>query len=203
MGNTPAVEAKAPQKDVLDGVRYFHVMGCSLFADIEFAKEILKAAQTAKKIGAKVSFDPNIRKELIGEKETDKILENLMRLTNVFCPGRKNFFVDRKRNSEEAVEECFKNPELEILALKQGSRGSKIYTKEKTVETGIYRIQPVDATGAGDSFDAAFICGLCEGKRIEEAAKMAAAAGAINTAAFGPMEGKISVEAIDKMIKEE
>ena len=31
---------------------------------------------------------------------------------------------------------------------------------------------------------------------------MAAAAGAINTAAFGPMEGKISVEAIDKMIKE-
>ena len=70
MGNTPAVEAKAPQKDVLDGVRYFHVMGCSLFADIEFAKEILKAAQTAKKIGAKVSFDPNIRKELIGEKET-------------------------------------------------------------------------------------------------------------------------------------
>ena len=49
MGNTPAVEAKAPQKDVLDGVRYFHVMGCSLFADIEFAKEILKAAQTAKK----------------------------------------------------------------------------------------------------------------------------------------------------------
>ena len=75
--------------------------------------------------------------------------------------------------------------------------------QEKTVETGIYRIQPVDATGAGDSFDAAFICGLCEGKRIEEAAKMAAAAGAINTAAFGPMEGKISVEAIDKMIKEE
>lgn len=76
-----------------------------------------------------------------------------------------------KETVEEAVEECFKNPELEILALKQGSRGSKIYTKEKTVETGIYRIQPVDATGAGDSFDAAFICGLCEGKRIEEAAK--------------------------------
>ena len=187
MGNTPAVEAKAPQKDVLDGVRYFHVMGCSLFADIEFAKEILKAAQTAKKIGAKVSFDPNIRKELIGEKETDKILENLMRLTNVFLPGEEELLLlTGKETVEEAVEECFKNPELEIL-----------------VETGIYRIQPVDATGAGDSFDAAFICGLCEGKRIEEAAKMAAAAGAINTAAFGPMEGKISVEAIDKMIKEE
>ena len=163
-----------------------------------------RAVQIAKEEGLMISFDPNIRKELIGEKETDKILENLKRLTNVFLPGEEELLLlTGKETVEEAVEECFKNPELEILALKQGSRGSKIHTKEKTVETGIYRIQPVDATGAGDSFDAAFICGLCEGKRIEEAAKMAAAAGAINTAAFGPMEGKISVEAIDKMIKEE
>ena len=49
MGNTPAVEAKAPQKDVLDGVRYFHVMGCSLFADIEFAKENFKSGTNGKK----------------------------------------------------------------------------------------------------------------------------------------------------------
>lgn len=39
-----------------------------------------------------------------------------------------------KETVEEAVEECFKNPELEILALKQGSRGSKIYTKEKRLK---------------------------------------------------------------------
>ncbi|MCQ4795703.1 PfkB family carbohydrate kinase, partial [Anaerofustis stercorihominis] len=75
--------------------------------------EILKAAQTAKKIGAKVSFDPNIRKELIGEKETDKILENLMRLTNVFLPGEEELLLlTGKETVEEAVEECFKNPEL-------------------------------------------------------------------------------------------
>ena len=204
MGNTPAVEAKAPREDVLKGLRYFHVMGCSLFADVEFAKEILKTAQMAKKMGAKISFDPNIRKELIGEKETDDIVENLMQLTNVFLPGEEELLlVTGKETVKEAVESCFENGELEILALKQGSRGSRIYTREKTVETGVYKIRPVDATGAGDSFDAAFICGLCEGKEIAEAAKMAAVAGAVNTAAFGPMEGEISVETINEMIKKE
>ena len=76
-----------------------------------------------------------------------------------------------KETVEEAVEECFKNPELEILALKQGSRGSKIYTKEKTVETGIYRIQPVDATGAGDSFDAAFTADCVKERELKRRRK--------------------------------
>ena len=57
-----------------------------------------------------------------------------------------------------------------------------------------------DATGAGDSYDAAFICGLAEGKSLADAAKMGAAAGALNAAAFGPMEGKISPQTIADMI---
>ena len=59
----------------------------------------------------------------------------------------------------------------------------------------------VDATGAGDSYDAAFICGLAEGKNVKEAAQMGAAAGALNAAAFGPMEGNISRVTVKEMIK--
>ena len=60
----------------------------------------------------------------------------------------------------------------------------------------------MDATGAGDSFDAAFICGLVQGKSLKEAAQMGAAAGALNAAAFGPMEGDISPETVKNMIRE-
>ena len=58
----------------------------------------------------------------------------------------------------------------------------------------------LDATGAGDSYDAAFICGLAEGKTLKGAAQMGAAAGALNAAAFGPMEGNISRATVEKMI---
>lgn len=57
-------------------------------------------------------------------------------------------------------------------------------------------MEQVDTTGAGDCFDGAFLAGLCQGKSIEEAGKMGAVAGALNAAAFGPMEGNITPEAI-------
>ena len=66
---------------------------------------------------------------------------------------------------------------------------------------GVYKVEQEDATGAGDSLDAAFICGLAQGRSLKEAAQMGAAAGALNAAAFGPMEGKISPETVREMIE--
>ena len=43
---------------------------------------------------------------------------------------------------------------------------------------------------------------MIEGRSLYEAAKRATAAASLNTAAFGPMEGKISVENVEKMIRE-
>ena len=104
---------------------------------------------------------------------------------------------------EEAVKEAFENERLEILILKNGSRGSEIYTRNGLEQKmGVYPVKQVDATGAGDSFDAAFICGLVQGKSLKEAAQMGAAAGALNAAAFGPMEGDISPETVKNMIRE-
>ena len=51
----------------------------------------------------------------------------------------------------------------------------------------------MDATGAGDCYDGAFLAGLCQERSPLEAAKMRAAIGALNAAAFGSMEGKINL----------
>ena len=76
-----------------------------------------------------------------------------------------------------------------------------MYTRKGLeLEMGVYPVKQLDATGAGDSFDAAFICGLVQGKSLKEAAQMGAAAGALNAAAFGTMEGNISLGTIEEMI---
>ena len=70
-----------------------------------------------------------------------------------------------KDNIEDAVKAAFENEKLELLVLKNGSKGSQIYSREGLVETmGVYKVEQEDATGAGDSFDAAFICGLAQGR---------------------------------------
>jgi len=200
MGNTPAVEAKAPAEEEIDEAKFFHIMGCSLMADSDFAEEILKTMQMFREKGAKISFDPNVRPELFTP-ESMKIIQEVLKVCNIYLPGVEELLtISGEKTVEEAVKKCFENPALEILVLKNGSKGSVIYTREEQIKVGIYKIDAKDATGAGDSFDGAFLCGLAEGKTLCEAGKMAAAAASINTAAFGPMEGRTTQENVRKMM---
>jgi sugar/nucleoside kinase (ribokinase family) len=63
-------------------------------------------------------------------------------------------------------------------------------------------VKEVDPTGAGDCFDAAFLCGYLEGRDLQQCGRMAAAAGALNAAVFGPMEGRISPASVARILEE-
>lgn len=202
---TPAIEARMPRNFSSFGdTKYFHVMGCSLMANVRFGREIVKTMRTFIKKGAKISFDPNVRLEMLRDPEALKLVQEVYKNTNIFMPGVSELLMIAKADTvEEAVQKAFReNKKLEQLVLKNGSKGSMVYHRDGTVlEQGIYPGEPVDATGAGDSFDAAFICGIAEGRAIEEAVKMATAAATLNVIAFGPMEGNISRENVFSMME--
>lgn len=204
IGNTPAVLAPAPAPEKLAGAKFFHIMGCSMMADLSFGRRIVDAMKSANEQGAKVSFDPNIRPELMKDPEAMDLVKEVMDRVNVYMPGVGELLqFSGKDNVEDAVAHCFENPNLELIVLKDGSRGCHIYDRTgKVFSFGVYKAKPVDATGAGDSFDAAFLCGLVEGKTAPDAAKLATAAATLNIAAFGPMEGKINRENVEAIIKE-
>lgn len=202
MGNTPAVEAKAPVPGEFSGVKYMHIMGCSLMSDKNFAQEILKTMRLLTDQGAKISFDPNIRKELFTDDSIHEVIQEVMERTSIFLPGVEELLlITGQETVEEAVKKCFDYPELEILVLKNGAKGSKIYQRDGMTEVGVCPVTQADATGAGDCFDGAFLAGLVQGKSVKEAAQMGAAAGALNAAAFGPMEGEINPGTVKAMIE--
>ncbi|MBQ3403184.1 MAG: sugar kinase [Synergistaceae bacterium] len=204
MDNSPCIKAKAPENMTgFEDTKYMHIMGCSLMADVGFAKEIIKTMNMMKAQGVKISFDPNVRLEMMKDRAVLDMLQEVFRSSSVLMPGVSELKMFTGKNDiDEAIASVFENPSLEVLVLKNGSKGSKIYTRKGLeVEQPIYKVVQEDATGAGDSYDAAFICGLAEGKSLADAAKMGAAAGALNAAAFGPMEGKISPENIRNMIE--
>lgn len=199
--NTPAVEAKMPDVSKMGEVGFFHMMGCALTSSKLYAKEIVKTMHAMKEKGAKISFDPNIREEHIKEAEDYAVIQEVVKATNVFMPGVSELrMLTGEEEIEKAVQKCFAYPEMEIVVLKNGSKGSTIYTRDTKFDVGAYPVEALDATGAGDSFDGAFIASLALGRSLEEAAKAGAAAGALNAAAFGPMEGDISPETVAEMI---
>lgn len=202
MGNSAAVEAVCPDASELGDVKYLHVMGCSLMSNTRFAQEILKLMDGVRSAGGRISFDPNIRLELLKDESVFERVRSVLTCASVFLPGEEELLlISGEKTVEKAVEKCFENPVLEVLALKRGSRGCTVYTRSEVYSMGVYQVEALDATGAGDCFDAAFICGLLKYGEIEAAARMASAAGALNTAAFGPMEGDISLESVRKMIE--
>lgn len=201
---TPAVEAMMPASlEYFKDTKYFHIMGCSLTASIDFGREILKTMHAFKDMGATISFDPNVRLEMLKYTNAFDLVQEVYRNCQIFMPGVSELLMITGENeTEAAIKKAFEeNGRLKLIVLKNGSKGSSIYTRNGLeVVQQIFRVEQVDATGAGDCFDAAFICGLAEGKSLKEAAQMGAAAGALNVMAFGPMEGRITRETIQEMI---
>ncbi len=205
--DTPATKAKMPDvtEASLKDAKFFHVMGCALTARLSYGWEIVKTAKAIKEQGTKISFDPNVRMEHLTNpnksQESLEIINAVLEITAVFAPGIDELkLLTGIEDVEKAVKKCFENSNLEILFLKRGSRGSRIYTRDgQVIEQGLYQVDSVDPTGAGDTSIGAFLCALLEQKDLKECAEIAAAAGALNVAAFGPMEGNISPENVQAM----
>ncbi len=198
---TPAVMSPFPNDIDVKSPQIFHVMGCSLMANDKFREEIFKAVDYFHGSGARISFDPNIRPELLGDRELMDVIGPVLQKTAFLFPGVQELkLLSGKQDITRSVELLFDNPILELIILKLGKKGATVFTREKSIEIPAYLVEEVDPTGAGDCFDAGFLCGILERKSFEECGRIASAAGALNAAAFGPMEGKISRKTVEDLI---
>ncbi|MCP4165718.1 MAG: sugar kinase [Chloroflexi bacterium] len=199
---TPAVMAEFQPTGTGDIPTYFHIMGCSLMANDTFRARIFQAMMYFHQQGSKITFDPNIRPELLGERGIEEIVGPVLARCSILFPGTTELkMISGNQDVEGSVRHLFARKSLDIVVLKRGKKGCTIYTRDRTLDIPAYQVEEIDPTGAGDCFDAAFLCGLLEGKDPEDCGRMAAAAGALNAIAFGPMEGDISHKTIEALIK--
>jgi len=151
--------------------------------------------------GARITFDPNIRFELLKERNVEEIVGPILRHCSIIFPGENELLLlSGRERVESAAVELFQRYPLNIIVLKRGSRGCTIFTPGEKKDVPAFRIDELDPTGAGDCFDAGFLCGQLDGKSLEESARLAAAVGALNAQAFGPMEGAINQESVAAML---
>jgi tagatose kinase len=199
---TPAVMAQVPDPAKLADPRFFHVMGCSLMANHDFRERVFEAVELFAARGARITFDPNIRSELLRNRTVDEIAGPILRHCSILLPGEHELrMFGESQDTEETVEALFARYPLEIIVLKRGSRGCTVCLPGDRIEVPAFSVREVDPTGAGDCFDAGFVCGLLEGKDPEQSARMAAAVGALNAGAFGPMEGRISPRSVAALLR--
>ncbi len=189
---------------------FFHVMGCSLLANEKMSQEIIKGAQHFHGRGAKISFDPNLRVELLRDRSFQDFAGEILEITAVLLPGIEELLLCADQPTIDSAQKAlFKNlPLLEVIGLKRGKRGATLFTPAEEIPLPPCPIDSllkvVDPTGSGDCFDAAFLCALLEGKPLKEAGILATQVGALNATAFGPMEGDLrQLEMVQKNLGKE
>lgn len=93
-----------------------------------------------------------------------------------------------KDNVEDAIA-FFTSFGPRIVVVKMGGEGVRIKSAEFDGTIPIFKVNTVDATGAGDSFDAGFLFGLYQHWSVEQSAIFASAVGAKCVTAFGATTG--------------
>lgn len=75
------------------------------------------------------------------------------------------------------------------LFVTEGSRGVRYFDGETEVLVPSYKVEAVDTTGAGDTFNAAFAVALAEGKPIFDSVRFANRAASLSVTKFGAQGG--------------
>lgn len=75
------------------------------------------------------------------------------------------------------------------LFITEGSRGVRFFDGQQEVLVPSYKVEAVDTTGAGDTFNAAFAVALAEGRPIRDCVKFANRAASLSVTKFGAQGG--------------
>lgn len=179
--------------EALAGCSHFHVMGSSLFSETIVAA-MKKAVDIVKQQGGTVSFDPNIRKEILRSSQMRDALTYFLSRTDIFLPSGSevSLLVDAS-TEEEAIPQLLAMGVKEIV-IKRGSLGASHVDRDQRIDVPPLTVTEVDPTGAGDCFGGAFVACRALGMSAEEALRFANAAGAMAVTRRGPMEGASTFE---------
>ena len=190
-------------EDYFQGVKFLHICGSSLSVSEEMREKCYQAVEFTKAAGGRVSFDPNLRPELLGGEEVlRRICSPVVGASYVVLPsGAEAELLSGVSGADEACRALLdRGPE--VVALKRGAEGCTVITKDEKIDAPAFQVEALDPTGAGDCFDAGFVVGLLEGLPLEEVGKLANACGALGATRKGPMEGAFPRGVVDRFLKE-
>jgi 2-dehydro-3-deoxygluconokinase len=167
-------EDAAALEAALAGADLIYFSGITLAILAEPARQRLIAAiGERRKAGAKVAFDPNIRPALWPDKESvAKALTAAARVSSIVLPTHADevpYFGDA---DARATAERYLAAGCEEVVVKNGGDPALVVTGEGSWEVGARRVETVvDATGAGDSFNGAYLAARLAGTPPMEAAQ--------------------------------
>jgi 2-dehydro-3-deoxygluconokinase len=192
-------------RDIPDGLiekaRVLHVSGISQAISTSACDMVFAAIQRARQAGRAVSYDTNLRLRLWPLERARAVIHAGVAMSDIALPGLDDAEQLTGLTSPEAICDFYLGLGVKIVALTMGKNGTMVAVPGERRHVPARVVTAVDATGAGDTFDGAFLAEWLRGCDAFVAAAYANAAAALSTQGYGavaPIPKRAAVEAFMK-----
>lgn len=194
VGAIPELHPEEVDSNLLETTRHVH-LGC-YFLQQGIQSGLASLFARARAAGATTSLDPGWDP---AENWDSGICQALCE-TDVFMPNEQEIL---KIAGRETVEEAMNEfEEIPTVVVKLGASGARGRHHDKTASCAPPLVEPVDTTGAGDSFDAGFLFRLLEGGDLEHALYTGCLCGALSTTGPGGVEAQPNLQRLSEFEQE-
>jgi 2-dehydro-3-deoxygluconokinase len=171
--------------DYIAGAKFFHLSAIGQAISESARLTCAAAIAAARKAGVKVSYDTNLRLRLWGLDQARQVIDATIAQCDVALPSLDDSQQLTGLTAADAIADYYLGLGAPLVALKMGPEGSLIATKDRRTRVSPFKVEAVDATGAGDTFDGAFLTRLLAGDTPDVAARYANVAAALSTTGYG------------------
>ncbi len=167
---------------------HLHVTGSSLSSP-ELVALNLRAAEGIRSRGGTVSFDPNLRREILSAEGMPEAMSRMISMTDLYLPSGDELTLLTRATEPEAATEELLALGVQAVVHKRGAIGASFHSESGSRAVKAFPVDEVDPTGAGDCFGGTFTALWLRGTEPHKALQLAAASGALAVTVRGPMEG--------------
>jgi 2-dehydro-3-deoxygluconokinase len=183
---------------LIAGAKILHVSGISQAISDSACDTVFRAIEIARGAGVRTAYDTNLRLSLWPVPRARAVIHAAIGLCDIALPGLDDARHLTGLDDPDAIADFYLGLGPALVALKLGARGALIATPDSRMRLQAVPVDSVDATGAGDVFDGAFLAELLRGTAPVDAGRYANAAAALSTRGFGavaPIPRRTEVEA--------
>ena len=171
--------------EVIRNARILHVSGISQAISDSACDAVFTAIAAARDSGTQVSYDTNLRLKLWPLARARAITHAAMAEADIALPGLEDARQLTGLDAPDAIVDFYLELGPKVVALTMGAAGTLVATAELREIVPAHKVEQVDATAAGDTFDGAFLARLLAGDSVVAAARYANTAAALSTQGYG------------------
>lgn len=189
-----------PEKTIKEADCLF-VSGITQAISDTCSDSVFRTIEIAKANNVLIAYDPNVRLKLWSVARARAIIHETVKHVDIFMPSYEDAVAITNLEDENQIIDFYHDLGVENIVLKLGSKGVLASDGTKRKFVAAHKMETVDQTGAGDTFDGSFIANYLLTNDFFGSVYYANAAAALSTLGIGAVAPIPTKAEVDSFLK--